>query len=363
MRKFKNLVAATVVFWTITCASVVASSQVSDLVTQVSQANLQGHITALQGERATTLQQAAAADYIRDELEAYGYTVQSDPVGSSENLIADLTGTLRPNEIFLVGAHFDTVSGTPGADDNASGLAGLLEIARVLAGTETDATVRLVAFALEEAGLVGSNQLAQAAGSAGWNLIGMISLEMIGYTCASPCQVPFTNTPPCVTFKTEGVTAGDFVGVVANSASASLITDFETAVSGHVAGLPVVWAQVAGTGACFPDSRRSDHAPFWDEGFPAIMVTDTANFRNPNYHGAGDTLATLDLGFASDVTRATLAMVALRVGAVPPEVPALGSGALLLLAPALGIAGGLALRRQWERERSEKGRRPAADGY
>lgn len=309
-----------------------AEAQIAEFVSQVSQANIQTHITALEGERDTPAQQAAAASYIRTQLESYGYTVDSDPVGASENLIATLTGTVTPNQVYIVGAHFDTVAGSPGADDNASGIAGMLEIARVLAGAETGSTLQFIAFALEEDGLLGSTKLAQDAKAAGTNVIGMISLEMIAYTCNTPgCQTPFFNTPPCITVSTEGVTVGTFIGVVANTSSASLISDFETAASTYVPSLDLEWLEVAGTGTCFPDSRRSDHAPFWDEGYPAIMLTDTANFRNPNYHAVGDTLSTLDLSFSTDVTRAALAMVATRVAVVPPPVPALGPWGLLLL--------------------------------
>jgi cysteine-rich repeat protein len=298
-----------------------SEAQIAGLVSQVSQANIQSHIAALEGERDTTAQQAAAAGYIRAQLESYGYTVASDPVGESENLIATLTGSLTPGQVYVVGAHFDTVAGSPGADDNASAVAGMLEIARVLAGAQTGSTVQFVAFALEEDGLLGSMQFAQAANAAGTDVAGMIALEMIGYTCTTPgCQIAFFNVPACVTVSTEGLAVGTFIGAVANSASAGMIGEFETASSTYVPTLQAEWLEVAGIGTCFSDARRSDHAPFWDVGYPAIMVTDSADFRNPNYHAATDTLLTLDLSFATEVTRATLAMVAASAVVVSPSV-------------------------------------------
>ncbi len=311
-----------------------ASGQtIGNLVSQISQANIQAHIAALEGERNTLAQTATAADYITGQLEGFGYTVLSDPIGGTENLIAELTGTTTPNAIFLIGAHFDTVPGSPGADDNASGVAGMLEAARVLTAGQYESSLQFVAFALEESGLLGSAQLAQTYQVAGENVIGMISVEMMGYTCAAPCQTPFFDVLPCLDVGTPGITAGDFIAAVANSASATMLSNFVAAAQTYAPGLSTNTAEVAGTGTCFPDSRRSDHASFWDVGYPALMLTDTANFRNPNYHRATDTLATLDLAFAADVTRAIVGQAATRAVFLPEpgEVPMLISGVILLL--------------------------------
>lgn len=313
-------------------ASAASGQSIGDLVSQVSQSNIAAHIAALEGERNSAAQMAGAADYIADQLEALGFSVQSDPIGASENLIAELPGATNPASIFIVGAHFDTVPGSPGADDNASGVAGMLEAARALTTGEYESSLQFVAFALEESGLQGSTQLAQSYQAAGEDVIGMISAEMIGYTCAAPCQTPFFDALPCLDVGTPGVTAGDFVAAVANTASASMLSNFVAAAQTYVPGLPTNTAEVAGTGTCFPDSRRSDHAPFWDVGYPAMMLTDTANFRNPNYHQATDTLATLDLAFATDVTRAIVGQAATRVVFLPEPggAPALISGVSFL---------------------------------
>ena len=309
---FRRFVAASLVVATLSCfATFTAAGQtVGDLVGRVSQANLSAHITALEGDRASVGGAAAAADYIRSQLASYGFTVERAPVGSSENLIAQHTGVTHANQVFIVGAHFDAVPGSPGADDNASGIAGLLEIARIAANERFGSTIQFIAFGLEEAGLQGSTQIAQQYAAAKVNVVGMISLEMIGYTCDFPCQFPFIDALPCLDVSIPGVRSGIYIGVVGNSASTALLSDFSTAAAAEVPGLFVLTAEVLGTGTCFPDSRRSDHAPFWDVGYPALLVTDTANFRNPNYHLATDTAATLDLVFAANVTRASLATLA-----------------------------------------------------
>jgi hypothetical protein len=203
------------------------------------------------------------------------------------NLIADLPGTMCPERVMIVGSHYDSVADTPGADDDASGVAGMLEIARALSGTPLPATVRFVSFTLEEEGLVGSRAMAPALADEGTEIVGMYSLEMIGYT--------------------DAATQSEFILTIGNSASARLTSAYAAASAQYVPDLPVVTLTAEGNGETSPDVRRSDHAPFWDAGYQALLVTDTANFRNPNYHGPSDTLETLDLEFATNVTKATLA--------------------------------------------------------
>lgn len=125
---------------------------------------------------------------------------------------------------------------------------------------------------------------------------------------------------------------GLHIAVVGNEASAAWKDAFMAAAAG-VPDLDVLWGLVAGNGHCIQDSRRSDHAPFWDRGYPALLVTDTANLRNANYHTPLDTLETLDVPFATRVTRAALATVAIEAGVVPePETGAAGAAALATLA-------------------------------
>ena len=304
-------------------------SGIKELVDQVSEQRIGEHINALEFPRATPQSQARAQTYVVEQLKSYGYTVTLDPVLTSNNVIARLDGTQTPARVLVLGAHFDTVPGSPGADDNASGVAGLLEIARVLAHHRPASSIEFVAFGLEEvhptsdSGCNGSLQYARQASAAGVEIIGMISLEMIAYTCStSGCQFPFANVPPCLTVEPAGVDVGTFIAAVGNDASATLLDRFVAVARIYVPDLELAAARVAGMGDCFADSRRSDHAAFWDEGYRAIMITDTAKFRNPNYHTPNDTGDTLDLGFARLVTQATLAAIVLETEFLPEEAPA-----------------------------------------
>jgi len=271
------------------------------------------HISQIQGARHALGTQAErtklteVAGYIHTQLGSFGLSVEEDPVTYSgqtfPNVIGVLPGTVCPDTAFIVGAHYDSVGGSPGADDDGSGVAGMLEIARLLSAQSFQPSIEFVGFSFEEDGLVGSRHMAAEAKAAGKDILGMFSLEMIGYTCDVPgCQtypVPIPGAPD----------VGNFIALVANTNSAPLLQTFLDAASVSVPGLPLQQLVVPDNGGSVPDTRRSDHAPFWDQGYQALMVTDTANYRNPNYHHASDILGTLDLEFAADVADAALATV------------------------------------------------------
>jgi hypothetical protein len=313
---------------------------VADLVAEVSQVSLTAHVDALDFDRSSAPAQAAAAAYIAGQLAGWGYAVATQPVGASQNLIATLEGGVDPERVFVLGAHFDSVPGSPGADDNASGVAAVLEVARVLAGEPLASTVHLLFFALEEVGIQGSEAYAQALAGAGVDVVGMISLDLIGYTCATPgCQTLIPDIPGCLDSQVES-TVGDFIGLAANTDSIPLRNAFLANAAARVPSLPIETVTVAGTGTCFPATRRSDHKSFWDEGYPALVLSDGAEARNPHYHQPSDTLATLDLPFATDVTRAVLAHVATTALASAPAVPALPRvGGWILAAALMAVAG------------------------
>lgn len=305
-----------------------ANIPIQSLVNEVSVGNIKGHVEVLANEigpRDTPIAQSEAADYLAEQLKEFGYSVQRNPVDSSENVIAQISGDLNSNKIFVIGAHFDTVPNSPGADDNASAVAGMLEIARILKDIEPDFSIQFVGFALEEVGLVGSRQYAQSVTAQGYDLIGMISLEMIGFTSNQPnSQKPFFTIPSCLTVNEEGRTVGNFIAAIGNNNSVMLLETFHQAAARYVSNLPVITGEVTGNGSCFPHTRRSDHAPFWDEGYSALMITDTANFRNPNYHSPQDTLNTLNWDFARKVTQATLATAVISsTTSVAPFCPAI----------------------------------------
>ncbi len=271
-----------------------AGTDIAALVASIDQQRIRDHIDAIDEPRnafAEPGQLQATVDYVQGQLASFGYPVTLDPVtfGSATfpNIIGVQEGTSCPERVFIVGAHYDSVSVTPGADDDASGVAGMLEIARALAGVPLPATVWFTGFTMEEDGLVGSRHMAQQEAASGTPIVGMFSLEMIGYTIPE-----------------QGL---DSIVVLGNDASVRLVDAFKRAQDSYVPDLRVAAGTVPGNGETIPDVRRSDHAPFWDAGYQGMIVTDTANFRNPNYHQPTDTLDTLDLAFATNVTKALLA--------------------------------------------------------
>ena len=204
--------------------------------------------------------------------------------------------------LLVVGAHYDSCPGTPGADDNASAVAALLELAawvgpRLPALGPCRARLQLVAYDLEEYGLVGSTLHAQQLRKAGTAVRGMVSLEMLGYTDQRPGS---QNLPRHLRGLYPDV--GNFIGVCANEASVGLLQVLVGGLKG-VPGLPVEFIAVPGNGAMISEVRLSDHSSFWDEGFPALMITDTSFFRNPHYHQRSDTPDTLDYPFMARITQ------------------------------------------------------------
>ena len=206
-----------------------------------------------------------------------------EPVAT--NIEVEISGNVYRDEIILVGAHYDSVIGSPGANDNATGTAGLLEIGNLLFEKKLKRTVRLVAFVNEEPPFfatknMGSYVYAQRSRERGENIQGMISLEMLGYysTQKGSQKYPF----PLGLFKSD---TGDFIAFVSNLRSKKLLNDFVKRFR-RLVEFPsdgVAFPQV------IPGISWSDHRSFWKFNYPAIMVTDTAFFRYPYYHSREDT--------------------------------------------------------------------------
>lgn len=207
------------------------------------------------------------------------------------NLILKLPGQRPRLPPLLVGAHYDGAPQTPGADDNASGVAALLELASRWRAEPPRRPVWLVAFDQEEEGLVGSRALAQRLRADGQPLHLMVSLEMLAYTSS-------TQRYPHPAMNWLYGSRGDFIALVANLSAIPLLPGLARRVGRHVKTkvLPVPMR-----GRTLPDTRRSDHSPFWDQGFNALMVTDTSFLRNPNYHSPSDEISSLDLPFLTAV--------------------------------------------------------------
>lgn len=254
----------------------------------------------------------ATETLITDRLAALGYQPTLEPIrwsipthdapNSWNNIYVELQGLELPAEVLIIGAHFDAVVGAPGADDNGTGAAALLELARVLKDRPFKRTVRLVFFNLEEVGLVGSRQHAAAleplvrpgvgAGPTppALKVIGMVSLEMLGYFSEQPGsqRSPIKDIPGVYT----APTVGDFIAAVTVKGYQPFNRRLSEEMMRSSPGLKVLTMDFLPVP--MPDMLRSDHGPFMALGIPSVMLTDTANFRNPNYHSPRDTAETID---------------------------------------------------------------------
>ncbi len=258
---------------------------------------------------------ARAERYVRGALEAAGLEVREQRYHYRGRSVANLIATPPGGgdaPYYLIGAHYDTVPGTPGADDNASGVAVLLELARRLGARPPALPLRLVAFTLEESPAFhsrhqGSRVFARALKAEGGRLLGAMVLEMVGYTSREqvyPIVLRWAGYPR----------HGNYVGIIGNWRGRRF---GRRVVAGFRANpaLPVESLFVPLNGWVLPMTRLSDHASFWDRGWPALMVTDTAFLRNPNYHLASDTIETLDFGFMAEVVRSLELALAALAGA------------------------------------------------
>jgi Zn-dependent M28 family amino/carboxypeptidase len=233
-------------------------------------------------------------NFIEKQLASYGLKVESDYFsyrGTNFRNIVGRSSAQRGASLIILGAHFDSVPGTPGADDNASGVAVLLEAARVLSRARLRSEILFCAFNLEELNMIGSSYFAKKLKSAGAKVDAMVSLEMVGYADSRPGSQKYP-----IGLSAFYPDRGDFIGVIGNWNSSSLLRRFARQMR-QVRGLPVETLSVPGNGGLIPAVRLSDHSPFWDAGYPALMVTDTSFFRNPHYHRSTDTLETLNLDF------------------------------------------------------------------
>jgi peptidase M28-like protein len=273
------------------------------------------HLQSLVGERHPHSAPQAltkAGEYLAVRFAEYGWTTTRQAFRVEGKIYRNILAVKHParraasgkQAPLLIGAHYDTVMASPGADDNASGLTVLLEVADRLKRIVVTRPVWLVAFCLEEQGLLGSQTFAARLKKIGHAPLGAIILECVGYASHEPGS---QLTPPGVPIPVP--TVGNFLGIIGNETSRNLVSAVERGAkraSPHLPSLPLV---VPSRGETLPDVRRSDHAAFWDEGYSAVMLTDTANFRNPHYHQPTDTIDTLDLNFLEGVIESVIACI------------------------------------------------------
>jgi Zn-dependent M28 family amino/carboxypeptidase len=246
----------------------------------------------------------AAKKYIVYCLKAFGYvpTLQTYTYNKKQysNVIASIKGAKLPDESVVIGAHYDTVYGTPGADDNASAVAVLLEIARALKDFSPDRTLKLIFFVVEEPPIFKSEQMgsyiyAREAKARNENITSMICLEMLGY---------YTNekdgqTYPFPIMSRVYPSTPNFIAIVGNLNSTSLVGKVRNSL-GVGSRIPV---ETLSALSLVPGVDFSDHQSFWKMGYAAVMITDTAYYRNPNYHSDTDTIDTLDFDKMSDLLK------------------------------------------------------------
>ena len=265
--------------------------------------------------------------YIADEFDHAGLPVQAEPFHwwpsgwrRHKNLIATIpvpSAGDGGDERIIIGAHYDSVPFSPGADDNASGVAVLLEAARVCAGFGRAPRRRIdfIAFGMEEEGYVGSDHHASSLARRGVPVAAMVSLECVGYTDRRPhSQQIIPGLPIRVPDR------GTFLAVIGNRPASPLADALERLVQLVAPKFESVTLVVDDNGRALPATRLSDHAPFWDRGYPALLLTDTAFLRNPHYHQPHDLPETLDVEFMTHVARCVVALtLTLAFGDLPRE--------------------------------------------
>ena len=275
------------------------------------------HVEILAGEREGERDRSFTRDYISKQLQTLGFSPELQPFERGINVFAERKGTDLNSGAILVAAHYDTVPKSPGADDNATGVAVVLEVARLLGSRATSRTLQVAFFDREEIGLLGSLAFTGSAARLK-NLQGAIVLDMVGYAChTSGCQRYPEGLTAQPFLEAAGVTSpdkGEFIAVIGDAEHPLLLGTF--AESGTTNLPAVVALPVPLKGLLTPDVLRSDHAPFWYKGIGAVLVTDTANLRSPHYHQSSDTLATIDrpffTGSAQVVVNATAKLLEIR---------------------------------------------------
>lgn len=270
--------------------------EVQAMVDAVSQANLEtvvDDLVAFGTRRSDTSGGEAASVYIHDLFLSYGFAnvTYHDFNNDADNVVAEIPGAVFPENIIVIGGHYDSLasgSSAPGADDNASGTAGVLEVARVMSGYTFENTVRFIAFASEEFGLVGSSYYARDAEDLGENIIAMLNVDMIGYRASND-------------------TAD--VDIVAGSGSSSLRNIAFWATEEYVPGFPAI-------SGSSPSGGTSDHASFTSHGFPAIWFFEDSGRYSPYIHTSSDVVGTSlnDFELAKNCTKSMVATTATLAG-------------------------------------------------
>lgn len=281
-----------------------ASPAIQSLLQRISEADLRAWVSQMARPRhfiAEPDQNRATTNWLAETLRSFHYEVELQ--GSSQNVVALPKSLASP--VIVLGAHYDSVPGSPGADDNASAVAALLGCASALA--DTAPRVIFVAFNREEDGFVGSQEFVEEfLHPRSIRVECAHILEMIGYASNAPGS---QHRPTALPIQLPD--PGNFLGLLSNHQSADAMRHILQLTCAYTPTLPVTGLTVVpGAERVFPVLARSDHIPFWLRQIPAVMWTDTAEFRNPNYHQPSDTPDTLNYTFLRQVTQLLAATLA-----------------------------------------------------
>lgn len=266
------------------------------------------------GERNTFRPQALrrAAAYIEQTWRNQGYAVTRQEYALGRDTWANLEiarrGREHPDDIILIGAHYDSVIGSPGANDNATGVAALLELSRLSAARDLGKTVRFVAFVNEEpphfqTALMGSRVYAKGARARGDRIRAMLSLETLGYYSEAPGSQLFPF--PSALYRLFYPDRGNFILFVSNFGSRPLLRQAVDSFRAQ-SDFPV---EAIATLEWVPGVDWSDHGSFWEQGYRALMVTDTALYRYPHYHAETDTPEKVNYGALARVVDGLASML------------------------------------------------------
>jgi len=259
---------------------------------------------------AETVSNQNIASWISSRLMAWGYDVQTQ--GDLRNIVA-IPKALPSiqSELILVGAHYDSVPQTPGADDNASAVAAMLACAEALSHLLPRAGVCFVAFNCEESGYEGSRDFVERyLSTTGIRIRHAHILEMLGYASNTPGTQKVPTALPI-----QLPDAGNFLGLLSDKRSGPVMDNILKQAGTRYPDLSVLGLEVPlGMEKCLPVLARSDHIPFWERQIPAVMWTDTAEFRNPNYHKETDTPETLNYPFLRACSELLLCTIAGELG-------------------------------------------------
>ena len=295
---------------------------IAEMVSQVEEAELLSVLEAIIGERhyiASPAKLAEVRTFVEDAfIDANLQTERHDFVFANtnmQNIIGRKPGAKEEDITYILDGHFDTVAGTPGADDNGSAVAGMLVAMRILSQYSFEHSIRFIGFDAEEPGLIGSGYYVLNGIKSFEDIQGVFNFEMIGFYSDEPNSQQISPGfdilfPEATQLIADDDYRGNFILGIGNTASIPLLASYISASETYVPELRLITLAVEGEGQIAPDLRRSDHARFWDAGIQSLFIVDGGEYRNSNYHTANDNISTLNFEFIKNVVKSTLATVA-----------------------------------------------------